>query len=105
MILGGYIDVVLSAYRLNNKPGLLAWTSGRPGHPNARVCSRFQRRFARPRGTHVAANRERGRGGGGCPAGARRRRKHQGEAAESEEGDATSDLLLKHPDATLATYI
>jgi hypothetical protein len=35
----------------------------------------------------------------------RRRMRYQGEATESEEGDATSDLLLKHPDATLATYI
>jgi hypothetical protein len=38
---------------------------------------------------------------GGCPAGAERR--HRGEAAESEEGNATPDLLLKHPDATHAT--
>jgi hypothetical protein len=32
-------------------------------------------------------------------------RRHQGEAAESEEGDATPDLLLKYPDTILATYI
>jgi hypothetical protein len=40
---------------------------------------------------------------GGCLAGARRR--HRGEAAENEKGDATPDLLLKHPDATHATYV
>jgi hypothetical protein len=38
------------------------------------------------------------------PADVRRKRRHQGEAAESEERDATPDLLLKHPDAKLATY-
>jgi hypothetical protein len=31
-------------------------------------------------------------------------RRHQGEAAESEERDATPDLFLKHPDTTLTTY-
>jgi hypothetical protein len=40
-----------------------------------------------------------------CIAGAGRRRRHKGKAIESEEGDATLDLLLKHPDATLATYV
>jgi hypothetical protein len=39
------------------------------------------------------------------PAGAGRRRRHQGEVGKSEEGYAILDLLLKHPDATLATYI
>jgi hypothetical protein len=43
-------------------------------------------------------------GGDGCPAAARRRRRHQNEATEGEEGDAISDLLLKHSDVTLATY-
>jgi len=33
------------------------------------------------------------------------RRRHQGEAAEGEEGNATLDLLLKHLDAILATYV
>jgi hypothetical protein len=32
-------------------------------------------------------------------------RRLRDEGAESEEGDATADLLLKHPDATLVTYI
>jgi hypothetical protein len=32
-------------------------------------------------------------------------RRHQGEAGEGEEGDVTPDLLLKHPDITLATYV
>jgi hypothetical protein len=32
-------------------------------------------------------------------------RRHQGEAIEGEEGDATPDLLLKHPNTTLATYV
>jgi hypothetical protein len=32
-------------------------------------------------------------------------RRHQGEAAEGEERDATSDLLLKHTNATLTTYV
>jgi hypothetical protein len=31
--------------------------------------------------------------------------RHRGEVAESEEGDVTLDLLLKHPDVTLGTYI
>ena len=30
---------------------------------------------------------------------------HRGETTEGLEGDATPDLLLKHPDATLATYV
>jgi hypothetical protein len=34
-------------------------------------------------------------GGSKCPTGTGRRR-HQGETAESEEGDATPDPLLKH---------
>jgi hypothetical protein len=38
------------------------------------------------------------------PADAERRR-HRGEVGKSEEGYATLDLLLKHPNATLATYI
>jgi hypothetical protein len=29
----------------------------------------------------------------------------RGGAAESEEGDVTPDLLLQHPDATLATFV
>jgi hypothetical protein len=33
------------------------------------------------------------------------RRRHRGEKAEGEQGDATPDLLLKHPDATFATYV
>jgi hypothetical protein len=33
------------------------------------------------------------------------RRKHQSEATEGEKGDATLNLLLKHPDATLATNV
>jgi hypothetical protein len=33
------------------------------------------------------------------------RRKSRGEAAESEEGNATLDLLSKHLDVTLATYV
>jgi hypothetical protein len=45
------------------------------------------------------------RGGGGrCLAGAERRR-HRNETAESEKRDATFDILLKHPDATLTTYV
>jgi hypothetical protein len=32
------------------------------------------------------------------------RRRHRGEAAQDEEGDTTSNLLLKYSDATLATY-
>jgi hypothetical protein len=53
--------------------------------------------------TSPASRRE--RGDGGCPASARRRRRHRDEAAEGEERDTTPDLLLKHSDATLATYI
>jgi hypothetical protein len=44
-------------------------------------------------------------GGGGSPAGARRRRRYRGEAAEGKKGDATPNLLLKHSNATLATYL
>jgi hypothetical protein len=47
-------------------------------------------------------SRRRG-GGGGCLADAERR--YRGEAVESEKGDATPDLLLKHPDKTLAAYV
>jgi hypothetical protein len=39
------------------------------------------------------------------PAGAGRRRRQRGMVVESEEGDATLDLLLKHPDVTLVTYV
>jgi hypothetical protein len=39
------------------------------------------------------------------PAGAKSRSKHRAEATGSEEGDATPDLLLKHPDAALAIYL
>jgi hypothetical protein len=55
----------------------------------------------------VATPASRREGGGrGCPVGAgRRRHRGEGEATESEERYATTDLLLKHPDATLATYI
>jgi hypothetical protein len=31
--------------------------------------------------------------------------RHQGEAVESEKRDATPDLLLKHPDTILVTYV
>jgi hypothetical protein len=30
---------------------------------------------------------------------------HRGKASESEEGDATPGLLLKHQNTTLATYM
>jgi hypothetical protein len=40
-------------------------------------------------------------GGGGCPTNAKRRRRRH----RDEKGDATSDLFLKHSDATLATYV
>jgi hypothetical protein len=43
--------------------------------------------------------------GGGCLASVGRRRRYRDEAAESGEGYATSNLFLKHPDATLATYV
>jgi hypothetical protein len=33
------------------------------------------------------------------------RREYRSEAAEGKEGNATPDLLLKHLDATLTTYI
>jgi hypothetical protein len=33
------------------------------------------------------------------------RRRHQEEAAQSEEGDGTSYILLKYLDTTLATYV
>jgi hypothetical protein len=35
----------------------------------------------------------------------REERRHRGEAAKGEERDTTPDLLLKYPDATLATYV
>jgi hypothetical protein len=34
-----------------------------------------------------------------------KRRRNQDEAAKDEERDTTPDLLLKHPDTTLTTYI
>jgi hypothetical protein len=37
------------------------------------------------------------------PSPCREGRRHRGEAVEGDEADATTDLLLKHPDATLAT--
>jgi hypothetical protein len=67
----------------------------------------FLRLFTCPRGAHTAPNvtsiKKRG-GGGGCLASIERRR-HRGEARKDEEGDATPDLLLKHSDITLATYV
>jgi hypothetical protein len=33
-----------------------------------------------------------------------KRRRHRGEAAEDDEIDTTSDLLLKYPDTTFTTY-
>jgi hypothetical protein len=61
-----------------------------------------------PARAHVTSNvtsiEKRGRGSE-CPAGVGRRRRHRGEAVESKERDATLDVLLKHPDAILATYV
>jgi hypothetical protein len=48
--------------------------------------------------------RRRNGGDGGCPTSVGRKR-NRGETAESEKRDATPNLLLKHPDATLATYV
>jgi hypothetical protein len=48
---------------------------------------------------------KRGRGRRMPTGGDGRRRRHQGETAESGDGDATPYLLLKHPDATFATYV
>jgi hypothetical protein len=39
------------------------------------------------------------------PAAAAGKRTHRDKTAECEEEDATPDLLLKHPDATLTTYV
>ena len=65
---------------------------------------RFSRRFTHPHEVHTVPNvtgfEKRGKGEPDVE-----RRRHQGEATESEEGDAIPDLLLKHPDATLATYV
>jgi hypothetical protein len=61
-----------------------------------------------PRETHAALNVtsiEKRRRGRRMPAAAGRRRRHGGEAAGSKEGDATPDLLLKHLNATVATYV
>ena len=33
------------------------------------------------------------------------KRRYRGKAAEGEKRDAIPDLLLKHPDTTLATYV
>jgi hypothetical protein len=33
------------------------------------------------------------------------KRRHRGEAAKGEKEDTTSDLLLKHPNETFATYV
>jgi hypothetical protein len=44
-------------------------------------------------------------GGGGCPASVAKRRRLRGDATKGEERDAIPNLLLKHSDATLATYV
>jgi hypothetical protein len=47
-------------------------------------------------------------GGGGCPTGTGRRREDTEAKVRQEkyeDKDATPNLLLKHPDATLATYV
>jgi hypothetical protein len=44
-------------------------------------------------------------GGSGCLTGAGRRRRYRGKATEAEERDTTPDLLLKHSDTTLTTYV
>jgi hypothetical protein len=35
----------------------------------------------------------------------KKRRRHRGEAAKGKEEDATPDLLLKHPNEMIATYV
>jgi hypothetical protein len=75
--------------------------------PDARAYNCFLRYFACPHGSCAALNvigiEKMGRGWW-MPAGIERRR-HQGEVAESEDGDVTPNLLLKHLDATFVTYI
>ena len=78
------------------------------GRPDARACELFLTPFRTPtQGPRLPEHhqhREEWEGGGGRLANTRRRR-HRGKAAESEKGDATADLLLKHRDTTLATYV
>jgi hypothetical protein len=75
--------------------------------PDASAYNCFLRFFACPHGACAVLNiigiEKRGRGWW-MPAGIGRRR-HQGEVAESEDGDVTHNLLLKYLYATFATYI
>jgi hypothetical protein len=54
-----------------------------------------------PRRPKCHQHREREGGGGGCPANAGEGRDTNARQQKSEDEDATPDLLLKHPDATL----
>jgi hypothetical protein len=54
---------------------------------------------------NVASFEKRGRGRWMPADGDGRRRRHRGEASKSKDRDATPDLLLKHPNATFATYV
>jgi hypothetical protein len=62
-----------------------------------------------PRGVRVGPSvtsiEKRGKWDDGCLAGARGGRDTDARQQKSKEGDATSDLLLKHPDASLAIYV
>jgi hypothetical protein len=53
---------------------------------------------------HLKHREKRGRGGG-CPAGTGGGRDTYARQQKNEEGDAIPDLLLKHQNATLATYV
>jgi len=80
--------------------GLLA--SGCPDRRGVRKSAPIAVSHAVSSTLNIASIEKRGRGQQ-MPTGPRRKR-HRGEAAESE-GGVTLDLLLKHPNATLAIYI
>jgi hypothetical protein len=69
----------------------------------------FPTPFHAPTWAHVTSSvssiEKREGGGGGCPAGTGGGRDIYARQQKSEEGDAIPDLLLKHQNATLATYV
>jgi hypothetical protein len=84
-----------------------------PGCPaNARTCTLFHAPHAEAHATLNVTSIDK-RGGDdtrlhlwfGRSIGAGKRRRHRGETTEDEEKDATLDLLLKHSNATLVTYV
>jgi hypothetical protein len=81
----------------------------RTGRPDARTSKSFPVPFRAPtqgpRRPERHQHREKGGGGGRCLADAGGGRDTDARQQKSEKEDATSNLLLKPLEATLATYI